>query len=363
MRISIIVATTLGLSLSSAANARPNLPSCPGLDSSGKRLPISPGPVINATSQHDDVQPVPQGVADAARKAIGFFESGGGDAYANVSSLDTISIGYLQWNWGTGSLINRFVAKLEESDIELAPEPLRSDLAVLKAYQLEKPGAKAGADRVVGKWTSSTSEDPVSRGVRKSVRGQLEAWLAEPAIKSAQDELIDPKLRLAYSYARQWMADSADIGGAKGNVEETTTSFFDLLTYNDGRQGLWVPHVREFRSQFSSNREIIDFIADWTISCELVVKPGQRDTKLYNTGEASANARKWKAKVGADPQIFTDNQVNLLIFGFLRALSSVGANPPVGFHGIFQADVMLRRGAVALGTGTIRGKSVETVLN
>jgi hypothetical protein len=191
----------------------------------------------------------------------------------------------------------------------------------------------------------------------------LAAWLSRPEIKSVQDGLIDPKLRLSYSYARKWMTDSADIGSLSGNLKETTTSFFDLLTYNDGRQGLWVPHVREYRKLFASNKEIVDFIADWTISCESVVKPGPTDTKLYNTDEASANARRWKQKVAADPNAFSDNQTNLLIFGFLRALSSVGANPPRGFHGIFQADVMLRRGAVALRIGTIRGIPVETVLN
>jgi hypothetical protein len=317
--------------------------------------------VSQATSANEDDQPVPDDVAIAARRAIGHFEAGGGDAYANVSSLDTISIGYLQWNWGTGSLVDKFVAALNDSEIALAAQPLRDDLAVLKRYS-QRAGSRSSADGVIRRWTTAGTGDPLVRGVRESVRGQLSAWLTLPAIQAVQDKLIDPKLRLAHSYARQWLEDSADIRGGTGNIKETTTSFFDLLTYNDGRQGLWVPHVREFRTEFASNREIVDFIADWTISCESVEKTGTRDKKLYNVGEASSNARKWKERVASNPAAFTDNQTNLLIFGYLRALRSVGANPPRGFPGIFQADVMLRRGAVALGVGDVRGVAVSTVL-
>jgi hypothetical protein len=362
----MIAATALGLLLATQAHARPEMPSCPGLDKNGDRLPLTPGPVSQATSASEDTQPIPDDLANAARKAIGFFESGGGDPYANISRLDTISIGFLQWNWGTGSLITDFVASLKDSDIALAPQPLRSDLETLKNYQRRGERERAAAAAVVGKWTSGSSGDPLVKGARKSVREQLSAWLAQPAIRAVQDGLIEPKLRIAYSYARKWQLDTADIGGAKGDLKETTTSFFDLLTYNSGRVGLWVPHVRSFRSQFASNREIVDFIADWTISCEDVikpiVKPHQTATKLYNTDEASANAKKWKAAVAANPGAFTDNQTNLLIFGFLRALRSIGDNAPVGFPGIYQTDVMLRRGAVALSVGTIRGLPVGSAL-
>jgi hypothetical protein len=357
----IVGLTALGLIVATQVHARPELPNCPGLDTNGHRLPLAPAAVSQATSSNEDIQPVPEDVAKAARRAIGHFESGGGDAYANVSSLDTISIGYLQWNWGTGSLVDKFVATLNDSDIALAAEPLRDDLAVLKRSS-RRAGDRSAAEAVIRRWTSAGTGHPLVRGVRKSVREQLSTWLALPAIEAVQDKLIDPKLRLAHSYARQWLEDSADIRGDSGNLKETTTSFFDLLTYNDGRQGLWVPHVREFRTGFASNREIIDFIADWTISCDSVEKSGSRDKKLYNAGEASSNARKWKERVASNPSAFTDNQTNLLIFGYLRALRSVGANPPRGFPGIFQADVMLRRGAVALGVGEIRGVAVGTVL-
>lgn len=362
MRFGKIVAlTALGLIIATQVHARPELPGCPGLDKNGRRLPLSPAAVSQATSSDEDVQPVPDEVANAARRAIGHFEAGGGDAYANVSSLDTISIGYLQWNWGTGSLVDKFVAALNDSDIALAPQPLRDDLSVLKRYS-RRDGDRASAEAVIRRWTTAVAADPLAKGVRASVRGQLSAWLTLPAIQAVQDKLIDPKLRLAHSYARQWMEDSADIRGGTGNLKETTTSFFDLLTYNDGRQGLWVPHVRKFRTEFASNREIVDFIADWTISCERVEKTGSRDKTLYNFEEAASNARMWKERVASNPAAFTDNQTNLLIFGYLRALRSVGANPPRGFPGIFQADVMLRRGAVALGVGQIRGVAVGTVL-
>ncbi|GAC1043888.1 hypothetical protein [Rhizobium sp. No.120] len=312
------------------------------------------------------MQPIPDDLASTARKAVGFFEAGGGGAYSNISKLDTISIGYLQWNWGTGSLITDFVAALKDSDIALAPQPLRNDLETLKNYQRRVGVDKVAAAAIVAKWTSGVPGDPLIRGVRKSVREQMSTWLDQPAIRAVQDGLIEPKLRMAYSYARKWQLDTSDIGGDSGNLRETTTSFFDLLTYNAGRQGLWVPHVRHFRSRFASNREIVNFIADWTMSCESVVKPirkrSQKDTTLYNAKEAAANARRWKATVAANPRAFSDNQTNLLIFGFLRTLRSNGANSPDGFPGIYQADVMLRRGAVALSVGTIRGRPVEAAL-
>jgi hypothetical protein len=359
----LIAATALGLLVAAQVHARPDLPNCPGLDKDGQRLPLTPERVSQATSARDDMQPVPADLATAARNAIGFFESGGGDPYANVSKLDTISIGYLQWNWGTGSLITDFIAALDDSDIALAPTPLRGDLETLKRYQRRGERERPAAGVIIGSWISGASGDPLVKGIRRSVRGQLSTWLAQPAIKAVQDGLIDPKLRLAYSFARKWLLDSSDISGGSVDLKETTTSFFDLLTYNHGRQGLWVPHVRHVRSQFATNADIVDFIADWTISCEDIVKSGHKDTKLYNVGEAAANARKWKLQVLENPTAFTDNQTNLLIFGFLRALRSVGANPPDGFPGIYQADVMLRRGAVALSVGTIRGIPVQRALS
>ena len=44
-----------------------------------------------------------------------------------------------------------------------------------------------------------------------------------------------------------------------------------------------------------------------------------------------------------------DEVLDLLVLGFLRAQRSNGSNGNDGFPGIYQADVMLRRGAEATG--------------
>ena len=52
--------------------------------------------------------------------------------------------------------------------------------------------------------------------------------------------------------------------------------------------------------------------------------------------------------------------MDLLIFGYLIATSSQGHDGDVGFNGIFQPDVLNRRGAVALKKGTVHGMKIDT---
>jgi len=59
----------------------------------------------------------------------------------------------------------------------------------------------------------------------------------------------------------------------------------------------------------------------------------------------------WKEAAKSHPELFDDETLDLLALGLLRAQRSVGSNSPKGFPGVFQADVMLRRGTEAIGIG------------
>ncbi len=73
------------------------------------------------------------------------------------------------------------------------------------------------------------------------------------------------------------------------------------------------------------------------------------------------NAKLWISTAEDSKKTFSDNQINLFVLGYLRALRSNGNNDPHGFPGIFQADVMMRRGTVALKIGTVRGQKITDI--
>src|SRR5215831_3959186 len=112
--------------------------SCPGVSSSGTRPHLGLEPIPEVTTKEEDAMEAPQELIDRALPIVGFFESSSVDPFTNISSTDTISLGYMQWNWGTKSLINTFMATVRPTDIALADGKIQPVLTTLKMFA-DKP--------------------------------------------------------------------------------------------------------------------------------------------------------------------------------------------------------------------------------
>lgn len=337
------IVTTAPVAPGHAAPASPEALRCPDVEPDGSRPPLTL-PAVDP--RLDEAQAVPEALAAPARRIVARFEAGGGDAYANVSSLDGISIGFSQWNHSTGSLYSTFLKAVTIEEIGLAPDGVRSDLVALK----NDPSARDG---IIASWRTAGG------GIRSTVREDLQGWLGLPEIRARQDQVIEPDLREAYAAARAWRRDT---GSAAPVTAQLVAYFFDLYTYNGGTQGLWVQHVRAFRATHSDPASVLAEIEAWLVVCEAAVVPGQRDTRLYNREDALRNARYWQQLLRQSPALFNADTLDLLALGYLRARQANGPNRPNGFPGVFQADVMLRRGFIAIGSGYFPGDRTPTTV-
>lgn len=310
-------------------------PECPDLNADGTRRPLTPPGSASGVALPPRVA-VPADLIGPAFEVVRLFEAGGGDPHTNISSLDGISLGYLQWNHGTGSLYSTFLRNIPDVEIGLAPQSVREDLLTLKS----EPAARTA---IIASWLFSSGGlvDP-------AIREGLVEWLGLPEIRARQDALVLSVLERGYSAARAWRRDSDSTAPVTAQL---VTYFFDLYTLNDGPQGVWVPQVRAFREEHATPDELLAEIEAWLAVCVETAVPGHSHTKLYNRDDALRNARYWRELLQRNPALFTDDTIDLLVFGYLRARRSTGDNDPNGFPGIFQADVMLRRGIIAVGTG------------
>ncbi len=353
VRLRIVIAAMLLLALAGPATAQERAAACPGLLPGGQRVPLSSPPIDNESLNRPPVVPVPPALAEAARNIVGLFEGGGADPYTNIGGIDGISLGYLQWNHGTGSLYTSLLSRMSAADVQLAPAGIRSDLKVLLDHA-HRRSSRSAANEVVRGWTTATASDPLIRRVRRSVRQDLSAWLDQPPIRAHQKALVETRMQSSYRLARAWNRDT----GRPAEVSPRLLAyFFDLEVFNGSRQGIWVRHVRDLRARVGDSRNVLAYIDDWMSLCEQYRDPNASDKKLYNVESARRNTKYWKTLHQAEPHRFDDEAVDLLVFGYLRATRSNGSNPPRGFPGIFQADVMNRRGMIAVGKGYLIGSS------
>jgi hypothetical protein len=176
-------------------------------------------------------------------------------------------------------------------------------------------------------------------------------------MKDVQLRLMNGVLGDAFFYARAWRRDT---GSDKPVDARLVTYFFDLLTFNGGALGVWVPHVRQFRSTYTTGKATVDAVAVWLLSCQSFVSPNTQAKKLYALKDAVKSATYWKEKVQEKGDIYNDDQIDLLVLGLLRAQLSNGDDKPKGFHGVYQADVLTRRGVIAIG-GYARGSQTPFI--
>jgi hypothetical protein len=325
---------------------------CPAVDAQGTRPRLNPIQSVSPQEQAGD-RDIDDNIARKAIEVIGFFEAGGGDPWANVNNTDTISIGFMQWNWGTRSIITTLFRKTSRQDIESAPSELQSDLRRLKDYSdnFNSSDKAQIASSVISGWTRAVPNDVLVNGIRRSVRNNLTTWLNTAAMKSVQLRLMNRELGKAFFYARAWRRDTKS---QKPIDARLVTYFFDLLTFNGGMQGLWTQHVRQFRSNYPTRKATIETVTNWLASCDEFYSPNTQFHRLYNLRDALKNVTYWREKIAENENAFDDEQIDLLVLGLLRAQLSNGSDKPRGFPGIFQADVLTRRGVIALG-GYARG--------
>jgi len=346
----------------SAPSRADELP-CPAVDASGAR-PALTSPLIDDVTRPED-ESIQNDLAEKAIEIVGLFEAGGGDPWSNVSNHERVSIGFMQWNWATQTMIKQVFAGVDPEAIAAAPQALRPDLEILKALA-DQPGSadkQQQAAAVIDAWTSARSGDPLQMGIRKSVRSGLQEWLNTPALKAVQRKLVDKQLAQAFALARAWRRDTAVDGVEKPIDARLVAYFFDLVTFNGGRKGLWVAHVRDYRARVGPGRKpTVEAVAAWLTSCAAFSNPNTQHRRLYNAEDGRRSAAYWTEKVSHDDAAFSEDQVDLLVFGLLRAQASNGDNKPRGFPGIYQADVLTRRGVIALGSGFIRGSQTPITL-
>lgn len=330
---------------------------CPALDAHGKPAPLDPPAVTLRFEQAELKEPVPAELARQAADIVGVFEHGTGNPWAGVSGQEELSVGFMQWNWRTGSLVTDFLQSLPDDALPEAPEGVRAGLLALKRAGKKGSASHAQGTAVIAGWRKAVPGDPLlSSGLRRSVVAALKEWLATPAVTAAQERLVEQEMRKSYALARRWAADRSSADRTVQVDAQLLAYFFDLVTFNGGTAGLWTAHVDALLRQYPHAADLIDAASGWLLSCVEYRSPLEiRNRRLYNVKDAAANAARWRDAVAQNAQAFSEEQLSLFALAWLRAQRSTGSDPPRAFPGVYQADVMSRRGTIALGLGQVHG--------
>lgn len=296
---------------------------------------------------------------------VATFEAGRRDrdaAYGNVSTTDVISLGYLQWNYNAGSLFTRLLKDATTPMIDAAHAAIRDDISRLSRVG---SGNKRAVLGLIQGWKSKTGAFKATR------RTQLEEWLRSQPMRDRQDKLLSRRFQSALQRSDAWQIalDQPTDGKA---AQRAFYTFVDIEVFNGDLNGLWVPHVQTFRSQFTQSTEMMDFISAWVDDCASFVFAGQAKhdgklyspeyRKLYRRKETPLSMAEWRRLLAANDPRLDDAALNLIALGYLRALRSNGNDYPNGFGGVFELDVLNRRGMTATGVGVLPGERTVTEL-
>lgn len=330
---------------------------CPALDANGKPAQLAPPAVVLRLEQAELREPVPADLARQAADIVGFFEHGAGNPWVGVSGQEELSVGFMQWNWRTGSLVTRFLKSVPDDALLEAPEGLRMGLETLKRAGKKGSASHAHGVAVIGGWRKAVPGDPLlGSGLRRSVVADLKEWLAKPAVTGVQRQLVEDEMRKSYALARRWATDRSTADRTVQVDAQLLAYFFDLVTFNGGTGGLWTVHVDALIHQYPNSADMIDAASAWLLACVKYRSPLEvRNRSLYNVKDAAANAARWRDSVAQNDRAFSKEQLSLFALAWLRAQRSTGSDPPRAFPGVYQADVMSRRGTLALGLGQVHG--------
>lgn len=327
---------------------------CPALDRGNTKIVFSPPQISSVTTEEQDRKSVDPKRSKNIIEAVLSFESKKLDRYTTVSSIDGISVGLLQWNSGSNSLLDIFLANTPNEILDLSDETIRGDLHELKSNKyacakndeklLDEIGCKNNI-RIIKAWQINDGKPSGKSALRADVVVAWENWLSKPEIKLIQDSLVQKKIKLAESYARQWFADTN-----RNEPPPTWMSafFFDLIVFKGGRDGLWIPHVKEFRHAYPKLSDILNYLDYWLALCNQQAKG-----RLLNLEDAQKSLSIWKESFNSNPDLFSEDQIDFLVLSILAAQHSIGNSGKKGMEGIFQADQIARGGTIAMHIGQV----------
>ena len=371
MKMSISRRTFLGstsvfLASPSFAAAEPATQACPGVNpATGARAALS-SPAVDP-SPRAAARPVPAQWRETAMDIIALFESGRRDrvsAYGNVSATDVISLGYLQWNHNAGSLYDTLLRGASAEMIDAAPRHIRGDVRELS--RVSSGGtSRTRARAVLESWKTRGG------AILPEASTALRAWLLSEPMRRRQDDLLDRRLSSALGRSDAWQA-AFGMPTNDRSAQRAFYSFVDIEVFNGDLDGLWAQHVKDFRSGFRGDAEVMDHIAGWVSDCVAFEFKGQvhkdggkytpQFTKLYRRKETPLSVADWRERLAAGDPAVDRAAINLIVLGYLRALRSNGKDAPRGFAGVFELDVLNRRGMMATGRGVLSGQKKVTVL-
>jgi len=251
-----------------------------------------------------------------------------------------LSLGVIQFNFG-GAAQDAFKAiDVKVFDVTMPKwGGTFHDAILAKPYQKGIELVKGMQDQVTG----THGKDWV---VKPDALKEIQAFLNTNESRNAQDMAVSDIYAAGYGRALQW-------AHARG---QTAPTFREIVTFVDNQVfsggalgGMWYPQAVAFRKSFVDDGHMIRFISDWVASC-----PGSGDGFLWGAAEGKADAAAW-TKAFPDGTTLSDEQGLLLALGFLKALSAIGPLGNPSQSGIFKAQVIERRGMIALGVGTANG--------
>jgi hypothetical protein len=300
---------------------------------------------------------VPAEWRQAALSIIARFESGSPnveEAYGNVSETDVLSLGFLQWNHNAQSLYRVLLKDAGQEFVDAAPLNIRDGVA--RIIQKTARDQEAVGLSVISSWRGSNGK------LRPEVVTSLRSWLKSQVMRRQQDRLIDLKIKEALRFADAWQAHwGEDMNDWR--ARRTFFYFLDVAVFNGNLDGLWVKHVEHLITQHPTSDALLAMISDWTTRCvafkfaggQVHPTKGQsyvpKFRSMYRLREAPLSVELWRQLYASGDPRADRSALRLLAMSFLRAVRSNGSDAPRGFHGVFQLDVLNRRGMIVFGTG------------
>jgi hypothetical protein len=270
----------------------------------------------------------------------------GADPYIGLTGNfdgEGMSVGLIQFNFG-GSIQSTF--RGIDRSVFQRTMPVYGDI-MFRAVNSRPAEAKALALQMQRR--SSNSQKGASWTFIPEASQELRTFLGSTEGKLAQDNAVRQQFDKSVSLAAAWALAAR---GATHPTNREVAFFFDQQVFNGGSlNGMWLLQAKQFRTSFSNDGAMIAFVANWLESCASNPASGF----LHGSREARANANTWRSAVPIG-QSLSDEKALLFAQGFLRALVSNGPSEPEQ-RGIFKAQVVSRRGMIALGVGSGNGVS------
>lgn len=220
-----------------------------------------------------------------------------------------VSLGVLQWNFGKGSL-PPMVRSAGKAAVDAAMPTIGAEFWAACAVN-------ANWRPIVAGWQQGATLKPAAFR-------ELKAFAHSAAFIKQQVATSNKTAAAAMKLAEAW---------AKADPSNPVVTkalfcwFFDLATQNGGLKDVTIAQVNAFRKSLP---DPLDWLCDWL---------EQRPNSISGGIDARANGKLWRKQV-------PDGRLTLLFLSYLRSLRSTG---------IWQVDVMNRKGSLAMWQGKVHG--------